>query len=215
MPIGMVAGRRPIIDTFDGGPWHFGDASGPEAGVTFFAGTFVRHPLAIAAVHATLTRLVNEGPALQERVSAHTTAFAKRANALFQRFEAPYELPHFGSQLYLRNLDPSDLGVLFWYHLRLRGVHIQETFPSYFTVEHGSAEVDRLVQVFEESLEAMADGGFLPPSTSRRKTAKAVASNGISSTPPVPGARLGKDPSGRPAWYAPDPERPGQYVKVS
>jgi hypothetical protein len=31
------------MDALDGGFWEFGDDSFPEVGVTFFAGTFVRH----------------------------------------------------------------------------------------------------------------------------------------------------------------------------
>jgi acyl transferase domain-containing protein len=49
MPIGVIAGRKEYLDAFDGGTWQYGDGSIPEAGVTFFAGTFVRHPLAMAA----------------------------------------------------------------------------------------------------------------------------------------------------------------------
>ena len=67
MPIGVVAGRSSLMDIFDGGFWQYGDESFPEAGVTFFAGTFVRHPLAIAAAHAALKYLIQEGPALQQR----------------------------------------------------------------------------------------------------------------------------------------------------
>jgi acyl transferase domain-containing protein len=33
-------------------------------------------------------------------------------------------------------------------------------------------------------------------------------------TPPVPGARLGRDSQGRPAWFVPDPNRPGKYLQV-
>ena len=33
-------------------------------------------------------------------------------------------------------------------------------------------------------------------------------------TPPVPGAMLGRDPEGNPAWYVTDPERPGKYLMV-
>ena len=32
--------------------------------------------------------------------------------------------------------------------------------------------------------------------------------------PPVEGAKLGKDASGMPAWFAPDPDRPGKYIQV-
>lgn len=33
--------------------------------------------------------------------------------------------------------------------------------------------------------------------------------------PLVPGARLGRTPEGEPAWYLPDPQRPGSYLKVA
>jgi acyl transferase domain-containing protein len=32
--------------------------------------------------------------------------------------------------------------------------------------------------------------------------------------PVMPGARIGRDPEGRPGWYAPDPARAGKYLKV-
>jgi len=34
------------------------------------------------------------------------------------------------------------------------------------------------------------------------------------SRPPVPGARLGRDPSGQPAWFVPKADQPGKYVKL-
>ena len=37
------------MDALDGGAWQYGDDSIPTVGVTYFAGTFVRHPLALAA----------------------------------------------------------------------------------------------------------------------------------------------------------------------
>ncbi|MDM0011241.1 acyl carrier protein [Variovorax sp. J22P168] len=33
--------------------------------------------------------------------------------------------------------------------------------------------------------------------------------------PPQPGARLGRDPSGKPAWYIPDRQQPGRYVPLA
>ena len=32
--------------------------------------------------------------------------------------------------------------------------------------------------------------------------------------PLVPGARIGRDQDGRPAWFVPDPKQPGSYLKV-
>ena len=69
LPIGIVAGKPRFLDALDGGQWRFGDASFPEVGVTFFAGTFVRHPIAIAVAKAVLEHLRGEGPQLQERLA--------------------------------------------------------------------------------------------------------------------------------------------------
>src|SRR5690606_10096330 len=52
LPVGMLAGRRRFMDALDGGFWSYGDDSAPETAPTFFAGTFVRHPLILAAVSA-------------------------------------------------------------------------------------------------------------------------------------------------------------------
>jgi len=51
---------------------------------------------------------------------------------------------------------------------------------------------------------ALRTGERVPPSPAARPSA----------VPPVPGARLGRDPEGNPAWYMPDPSRPGKYLKV-
>ena len=34
------------------------------------------------------------------------------------------------------------------------------------------------------------------------------------SRPPAPGARLGKDAEGKPAWFVSNPDAPGKYMKV-
>ena len=47
--------------------WQYGDDSIPEVGVTFFAGTFVRHPLALAAARAVLAHLEGAGPGAAAR----------------------------------------------------------------------------------------------------------------------------------------------------
>ena len=54
----------------------------------------------------------------------------------------------------------------------------------YLTIEHGPAEVEQIVLAFEESLHAMADGGFLPPSSNRRRTVKDVSVTPVAAQPP-------------------------------
>ena len=85
MPIGILAGKAQFMDALDGGAWQFGDESYPEAGVTFFAGTFVRHPLTVAAVKAVLKHFKEEGPALQEQLSQKTAGMVERINECFER----------------------------------------------------------------------------------------------------------------------------------
>jgi glutamate-1-semialdehyde aminotransferase/thioesterase domain-containing protein/acyl carrier protein len=160
MPIGVVAGRSWLMDIFDGGFWRYGDASFPEAGVTFFAGTFIRHPLTIAAAHATLKYLIQEGPALQKRVSDRAGKFVDQINAVFKKYELKIELPRFTSQMYLRNEEHADLAPLLGTHLRYRGVHILEGFPCYMTDAHTDDDVEQLVRAFTDSVEAMVEDGI-------------------------------------------------------
>ena len=53
--IGAILGDKKYMDALDGGFWKYGDDSFPEVGVTYFAGTFVRHPLALASARASLS----------------------------------------------------------------------------------------------------------------------------------------------------------------
>lgn len=97
LPIGIVAGRSAYLDALDGGMWRYGDESRPEVGVTFFAGTFVRHPLALAAARAVLLRLKEEGPDLQRTLNLRTTRFVDALNAHAERVHAPVRITHFAS----------------------------------------------------------------------------------------------------------------------
>src|SRR5581483_4758065 len=180
MPIGVVAGRTDVMDVFDGGYWQYGDDSFPEAGVTFFAGTFVRHPLAIAAAHATLKHLIKEGPALQQRVADRAARFASQVNQLFKKYELDIELPHFTSQMYLRNKEQGELANLLGFHLRYRGVHLVEGFPCYMTDSHSEQDVDYVVRAFTESVEAMVEDEIFGD---RSKLSKPVVPEGQTVNP--------------------------------
>ncbi|WP_411832478.1 aminotransferase class III-fold pyridoxal phosphate-dependent enzyme [Pseudoxanthomonas mexicana] len=162
MPIGVVAGRARFMDTFDGGQWQYGDDSFPAAGVTFFAGTFVRHPLAIAAVHATLQYLKAQGPALQEAVNRRTTRLTTELNQFFKERGLRIHIPHFASQMFIRVQEEGELATLLFYHLRDRGIHVLENFPSYMTAAHTDEDVDRIIAAFKDSVLEMQADGILP-----------------------------------------------------
>ena len=59
--------------------------------------------------------------------------------------------------------------------------------------------------------------GFLPqpPVTSNGHKNGTGAASPSRNRLPQPGARLGRDPEGNPAWYVPDLERPGKYLQVA
>lgn len=162
MPIGVLAGKSAFMDALDGGMWQYGDDSIPEAGVTFFAGTFVRHPLALAAAKAVLEHLKEEGPALQERLTARTHALVERLNSLFERNHVPSRIETFGSIFYFGWPMDFKFGSLLYYLLRERGIHIQEGFPCFLTTAHSDEDLQRVYQAFEESVAELRKGGFLP-----------------------------------------------------
>lgn len=171
MPIGVVAGRARFMDTFDGGQWQYGDDSFPAAGVTFFAGTFVRHPLAIAAVHATLQYLKAQGPGLQEAVNRRTTRLAGELNGFFEERGVKIHIAHFASQMFIRVQEESELGTLLFYHLRDRGIHVLEGFPSYMTASHTDDDVARIIAAFKDSVLEMQADGILPRPQSEQSAA--------------------------------------------
>jgi amino acid adenylation domain-containing protein len=161
MPIGVVAGRSKFMDTFDGGMWQYGDNSRPTAGVTFFAGTFVRHPLAITAAHASLNYLKNAGPSLQEGINRRATKMATELNTFFQEEGVNIEIPHFASQMFIRNKEENELATLMFYHMRDRGIHVLEGFPSYMTAAHTDEDVDTVVAAVKDSVHEMQADGLL------------------------------------------------------
>lgn len=162
MPIGVVAGRSKFMDTFDGGMWRYGDDSMPTAGVTFFAGTFVRHPFAIAAAHASLSYLKSAGPQLQEGINRKTTRLAESLNAFFAERGVKIFVAHFSSQMFIRVSEDSELATLFFYHMRDRGVHVLEGFPSYVTAAHTDADIDFVIEAAKDSILEMQADGVLP-----------------------------------------------------
>jgi amino acid adenylation domain-containing protein len=157
MPVGVVAGSRAYMDALDGGAWQYGDASVPQVGVTFFAGTFVRHPLTMAAVRATLRHLRDEGPGLQAKLAATNTALVTDLNAMFEEFGFPAHIQHFASWFFFAVPPEARLAKLLYYHLREKGLHLQEGFPCFLTTAHTAADLQTVRDTFRQVLTEMRD----------------------------------------------------------
>ncbi len=162
MPFGLLAGSARYLDALDGGAWQYGDESFPEVGVTFFAGTFVRHPLALAAAQAVLTHLEQAGPGLQEQLNARTSGFVARVNDFAEGRGVPLRLANFGSLFYFKFAPELKWASLFFYELRARGVHIWEGRPCFLSTAHTEDDVERAWSAFAQALCAMQEGGFFP-----------------------------------------------------
>ena len=161
IPIGVVAGKAEYLDAMDGGYWEYGDDSFPEAGVTYFAGTFVRHPLALAAMNAVMDRLEEGGEELQQGLNDRIAIFAAACNDDFEAANLPLRMLHFASMVYPKWGGDPEFESLWFQHMRLRGLHAWEGRPGFLTTEHGQEELDFMRRVFVEAAEAMVEGGFL------------------------------------------------------
>ncbi len=160
MPIGVVAGKREFMDTFDGGHWEYGDDSMPSAPVTFFAGTFVRHPLAIAACRACLLHMKQLPENTWLNLRERATTFVEGISTLFEETGFPAKIVNFGSQIFIR-VDSSDpFANLLFFHLREKGVFLLEGFPSYITLAHTDADLARVTASFKESVRTLQAAGF-------------------------------------------------------
>lgn len=219
LPIGVVAGRDPFMDAFDGGTWGYGDDSFPSAGVTFFAGTFVRHPLAIAAAHASLSYLKAAGPSFQARLNEGTGRLAERLSRLFEERGAPVRISHFASIMYVEQESQGGFGDLFFHLLRLNGLMVAGGYPSYLTAAHSEDDIDQIVHAFAASVDEMQEAGFFPPNASVnggiRPPVEAPGPLQPATEAPVAGARLGRGPDGSPAWFVPDPDKGAAYLRVT
>ncbi|TVT37774.1 amino acid adenylation domain-containing protein [Hymenobacter setariae] len=217
LSIGVIAGHEEWMDALDGGHWQYGDASFPEAGVTYFAGTFVRHPLALAAAKASLQYLKEQGPRLQQELTASTERLAHALNTELERQQLPFYVAQFGSLWKIKFYDELPYNELLFTLMREKGIHIWDGFPCFLTTAHTASEVDQIVAACLASAHELVTAGFLKSSRPvvARPAAPALGTTEQLNQPPAPGARLGRDRAGNPAWFVADPSRPDSYRQLS
>ena len=148
-PIGVVAGSKNSMDALDGGHWHTGDDSQPKLSTTWFAGTFVRHPPALAAAKAVLLRLKEEGPALQAGLRLGLSASPTTLNAHFRATGTPMFLEYFSSFFVVKFETYQEYANLLFYHLHARGIYTYEGRPAFITTEHSEADMRHIGDAFK------------------------------------------------------------------
>ena len=163
MPIGAIAGKAKYMDGLDSGMWQYGDDSVPEADMTFFAGTFVRHPLAMAAAKAVLEHVKRESPSLQQDLTRRTKELVDELNAFFEERQVPVRLLTFSSLFrfaYVKELEYIDM---VYYHLLDKGIFTRGFNDNLFlSTAHTDEDIAKIKQAFKETIIELQEGGFLP-----------------------------------------------------
>lgn len=169
MPIGIVAGKPAYMDGIDGGMWNYGDDSSPQTKTTFFAGTYCKHPLSMAAARAVLLHLKSQGPKLQEQLNQRTSEFVARLNAFFQSAHLPMQFANFGSYFgsvpfgnsaQAGNSAVSDSLNLLNYHLLDKGIFIRGG-DGFISTAHTDEDINYILQSVQDSVEDLRRGCFL------------------------------------------------------
>ncbi|SNB55512.1 amino acid adenylation domain-containing protein [Marinobacter sp. es.042] len=207
LPIGAISGKARFMDALDGGQWQFGDDSTPEVGVTYFAGTFVRHPLTLAAAVAVLQHLQDE-PHLQNQLNQRAEQMVTEINRYAQLVGAPLKIENCGSMCKIKI--PQDIAFeeLIYIILREKGIHVWDARPMFITTSHGDEDINTIVKTFKEAMDEMITMGFFP-TTQVTHTASGIPGQ----KPPVEGARLGRDESGKSAWFVPSKDNKNHFEK--
>ena len=166
MPIGIVAGKAEYIDAVDGGQWNYGDDSFPEKEMTYFAGTFCKHPLSLAASRAVLRFIKQDQGATQRRVNELTEYFVEKVNAYFMENEVPMIVHNFASEFRFETYGKADLSKLsvhidlLFYMLMEKGIYIWEKRTCFFSAAHTRADADYFLATIKECIEEMRENGF-------------------------------------------------------
>lgn len=213
IPIGVIAGRKEFMDALDGGTWNYGDQSYPEVGVTYFAGTFVRHPLALASARASLKYMQEKGPDLQQSLNDKGAYITSVLNQEIGKRQLPFFVANYGSLWKIKFHEEIPYSELMFTLMREKGIHILDGFPCFITEATTMEDLDKVIECFRESMDEMIGAGFFSadPQYAINETQPVVMDAG---SPPIEGARLGKDADGNPAWFIEDQQTPGKYLQI-
>ncbi len=158
LPIGAIGGSHKYLDAIDGGEWHFGDNSMPTHEMTFFAGTFCKHPLAMAASYQVLEKISAEGDKIFSDLNTRTEKLANELNIYFSELGLDLHIVNFGSLFrfkYTGNMD------LLFYLLNNKGIYIWEGRNMFISTAHTEEDIKTFIDKTKESVEELIKSGFI------------------------------------------------------
>lgn len=162
LPVGVVAGRRELLDGIDGGAWWAHDHGSPAEPRIASGSTYGGNPLSSAAVRAVLGEIARVGPSLQEMLNQRTASLVERLNTWLQDQGAGLRARCFGSRFGFVALGGSSAGgagALFRLHLLERGVYLRGDCGS-LSLAHGPAELEIIEAAVRDTVSALRAAGF-------------------------------------------------------
>jgi acyl transferase domain-containing protein len=171
MPIGAIGGSKKYMDFIDGGFWKFGDDSMPENEMTFFAGTFCKHPLAMASALATLNKLKNEGSQIINELNKRTDQLSANLNKIFTDLGVDIVVYNFGTLFRFKgnvNLD------LLFTKLIEKGIYIWEGRNCFLSTAHTEQQLKFFVNAVKKSTEELIENKFY--SSEKKSQSNSLAS---------------------------------------
>eukprot|EP01028_Stygiella_incarcerata_P009827 TRINITY_DN480_c0_g1_i1.p1 TRINITY_DN480_c0_g1~~TRINITY_DN480_c0_g1_i1.p1 ORF type:complete len:1110 (+),score=307.63 TRINITY_DN480_c0_g1_i1:269-3331(+) len=160
LPIGVIAGHKRFMDGVDGGTWAFGDDSYPTNPTTFFAGTFNKHPLTMAASLGLLKELKRDRT-LYDRINAKTKDFVDRMNSWLVGGWYPCRLVHIASLwriIFTSEMSP--VVDIFYYRMNMEGVYMWEGRNFFMCAAHTPEDVAFVERTMKSVLEDMRSHGL-------------------------------------------------------
>jgi hypothetical protein len=99
-------------------------------------------------------------------------------------------------------------GHLLYTLMMLEGIYIQQYRPSFLTTEHSEKDIKTILDAFKRSLAVLVEHGLIEGDM------LAAKKNLQEKVEIPPGARLGRNEKGEPAYFIEDPSNAGQYIEV-
>ncbi len=187
LPIGAIGGSARFMDALDGGHWNFGDTTFPQSEMTFFAGTFCKHPLAMAAAEAVLKKLKVDGQVFISDLNQRTTKLKNELNVFFQDRGLDLHVNNFGSLFRFKanaNLD------LFFYNMNLRGIYIWEGRNLFLSTAHTESDIKKFIETVRATTDELIEHGFF-----KKKVLNSGTANARADAPAAPNGHERHEPS--------------------
>ncbi|MCB0421928.1 MAG: aminotransferase class III-fold pyridoxal phosphate-dependent enzyme [Bdellovibrionales bacterium] len=162
LPIGVVAGNSKYLDYIDGGNWSFGNNTMPLSPITFFAGTFCKHPLAMTAAKETLVKLKSEGDDLLHRLNERTNQLTAELNQFFMSLKTPIQVVNFGSLFRFKFTGNMDW---LFFALNNKGFYIWEGRNMFLSTAHSEKDIREFIEAIKNTVTELISIGYIPGDT--------------------------------------------------